>query len=147
MNELSMNVNKKYETTVYTVQQIFKIFQVDHGFEYLSWENFIRNIGARKNMQYCYKGFLLEASWEVSLKVMFVSHKVHDKIIIQIWDLPSGIPMRRILWNWLCSRTNLWQVIPGRACYHSATYTTVTSWNCFQWKFVPVQFTSVCVVY
>jgi len=60
-------------------------------------KNFIRNITARKNMQYCYKGFLLEASWEVSLKVMFVSHKVHDKIIIQIWDLLFGIPMHRIL--------------------------------------------------
>lgn len=44
---------------------------------------------------------------------MFVSHKVHDKIIIQIWDLLSGIPIHRILWNWLCSRTNLCQVIPG----------------------------------
>lgn len=44
---------------------------------------------------------------------MFVFHEVHGKIIIQIWDLPSGIPMHRIPWNWLCSRTNLWQVIPG----------------------------------
>lgn len=60
-------------------------------------KNFIINIIAIKNMQYCYKGFLLEASWEISLKVMFVSHKVHDKIIIQIWDLLSGIPIHRIL--------------------------------------------------
>lgn len=60
-------------------------------------KNFIINIIAIKNTQYCYKGFLLDASWEISLKVMFVSHKVHDKIIIQIWDLLSGIPMHRIL--------------------------------------------------
>ena len=48
-------------------------------------------------MQHCYKGIVLEASMEVSLKVVFVSHKVHDRIIIQIWDLLSGIPMYRIL--------------------------------------------------
>jgi hypothetical protein len=60
-------------------------------------KNFIRNITARKQMQYSYKGILLEASWEVSIKVMFMSHKVYDKTIIQIWDLLSGIPMHRIL--------------------------------------------------
>jgi len=38
MNELCMNVNKKYYTNVYTAQQIFKNFLVDHECQYLSWE-------------------------------------------------------------------------------------------------------------